>query len=62
MGAAIYHFQQIQNLYPLFWTGLLFTIGVAESKAIARNWQPPGDVNPGGKLEVLDLSIYCISS
>lgn len=27
MDGAIFHFQEIQNEYPLFWTALLFIIG-----------------------------------
>jgi hypothetical protein len=38
MDGAIFHFQEIQNEYPLFWTVLIFTIGLIESKGISSLW------------------------
>ena len=46
MDGAIFHFQEIQNVYPLFWTALLFIIGVVEAKTIATGW----DENMGGSV------------
>jgi len=46
MDGAIFHFQEIQNVYPLFWTALLFIIGVIEAKTISTGW----DENMGGSV------------
>lgn len=48
MDGAIFHFQEIQNVYPLFWTALLFIIGVIEAKTIATGW----DENMGGSTTI----------
>lgn len=44
LGLAAYHFQEVNNVAPLFWTALLFVIGLAETQNIVRGWQNPADV------------------
>jgi len=46
MDGAIFHFQEIQNVYPLFWTALLFIIGVIEARTISTGW----DENMAGSV------------
>eukprot|EP01041_Mallomonas_annulata_P007587 gene7587-15548_t len=41
MGASIYHFQEIQNIYPPFWLFLLTSIGIIEFYSINRGWESP---------------------
>ena len=53
MDGAIFHFQEIQNVYPLFWTALLFIIGVIEAKTIATGW----DENMGGSVSTFPPSL-----
>ncbi len=38
MDGAIFHFQEIQAIYPLFWTTLLFIIGLTEARSISTGW------------------------
>jgi len=45
LGAAIYHFQQADVLFPYFWLVTLFFIGLAESQSILVGWQSPREVN-----------------
>lgn len=54
MGQALVDFQEIQAQTPLFWTGLLFIIGLVESKGIANGWQSPKDVAPGSIAGIRD--------
>lgn len=49
MDGAIFHFQEIQNVYPLFWTTLLFVIALIETKTIATLWDE-------GKLGATDIA------
>eukprot|EP01035_Chromulina_nebulosa_P023110 gene23110-29944_t len=52
-GAAIYHFQEVENLFNPFWyIGLLF-IGVVESYSILKGWELPGEVPSGQKSALL---------
>jgi len=44
LGAAIYHFQQADVLFPYFWLVTLFFIGLAESQSILVGWQSPREV------------------
>jgi hypothetical protein len=48
MDGAIFHFQEIQNEYPLFWTTLLFIIGLTEARSIATGW----DENMAGSTTI----------
>jgi len=45
-GPAIDHFQQIDDKYPAFWKGILFTIGLFESYRANYGWTDPskGDI------------------
>ncbi|TFJ87946.1 hypothetical protein NSK_001292 [Nannochloropsis salina CCMP1776] len=48
MDGAIFHFQEIQNVYPLFWTALLFIIGIIEARTISTGW----DENMAGSSQI----------
>ena len=41
-GAAIYHFQQINSMYPIFWVVLVIFIGVFENIQISRGYESFG--------------------
>ena len=41
MGPAIFHFQQMQNVFPSFWLFLLFGIGLVEGYTIGKGWESP---------------------
>jgi light-harvesting complex I chlorophyll a/b binding protein 1 len=51
MDGAIFHFQEIQNVYPLFWTTLLFVIGLIEARTIGTLW----DEGMAGKTEIAGI-------
>lgn len=42
-GAAIYHFQQINSLYPQFWVILISVIAFFEFIQIGRGYEAPGE-------------------
>jgi len=42
MGAAIYHFQQVESLFPPFWYLLLLSIGIIEGYTINKGWGERG--------------------
>jgi light-harvesting complex I chlorophyll a/b binding protein 1 len=52
-GAAIYHFQQIESLFPPFWYFLVFGIGIIEGWNILRGWEPYGQTT--GQFGVANL-------
>ena len=41
-GAAVYHFQQVEALFPPFWYLLLLSIGIIEGYTINRGWGARG--------------------
>lgn len=49
MDGAIFHFQEIQNEFPIFWTALVFIIAIVENIGITKGWDPPGSTK-GGEL------------
>lgn len=40
LGAGIYHFQQVNSVFPSFWIVILVSIGIFEAYTITRAWEP----------------------
>eukprot|EP01035_Chromulina_nebulosa_P022855 gene22855-29600_t len=58
-GAAIYHFQEIENIFKPFWYFGLFLIGIVESISILKGWELPGEV-PSGQPSALLKDDYVV--
>lgn len=50
-GPAIYHFQQVTNLFPNFWMFVLFGIGLVEGQNILVGWDKIRDMNGIAQLK-----------
>ncbi|CAM9479043.1 unnamed protein product [Phaeothamnion confervicola] len=44
-GPAIYHFQEIEARFPIFWLVALFGIGIVEGETIVRGWEKKNPVD-----------------
>jgi len=53
LGAGIYHFQEVNNVAPFFWTLLVFGVAIVEGKTIVKGWLDPADVKAGSKYHML---------
>jgi hypothetical protein len=42
-GPAIYQFQQVDNLVPLFWVAVLFGVALVEGQNILTGWESPAE-------------------
>lgn len=51
MGPAIYHFQQVEALFPPFWYLILLSIGIIEGYNINKGWGPRGTNGLAGLKE-----------
>lgn len=53
MDGAIFHFQEIQNEFPIFWTALVFIIAAIENIGITNGWDrlPAGSTDIAGVRE-----------
>jgi light-harvesting complex I chlorophyll a/b binding protein 1 len=49
LGAAAWHFQQTQSLYPFWWIPLLAGISITEFVTIRKGWEQPEDVKGTGR-------------
>merc|ERR1712146_386070 len=47
MDGAIFHFQEIENVFPSFWALVVFSIGIIEAQGIFKLWDAPGTVGEG---------------
>ena len=47
MDGAIFHFQEIENVFPSFWALVVFSIGIIEAQGIFNLWDAPGTVGEG---------------
>lgn len=47
MDGAIFHFQEIENVFPSFWAILVFAIGIIEAQGIFSLWDSPGTAEGG---------------
>jgi len=54
LGAAIYHFKEIQTFYPLFWILLLVPITLFEAASIQKGWKPWEERNAAGASYLRD--------
>jgi light-harvesting complex I chlorophyll a/b binding protein 1 len=49
LGAANWHFQETQNLFPAWWIPLVVGIAIFESFSIAKGWESPADTKAAGR-------------
>jgi hypothetical protein len=47
MDGAIFHFQEIENVFPSFWALVVLSIGIIEAQGIFKLWDAPGTVGEG---------------
>jgi len=43
LGPAIYHFQQVQSVWPSFWLVILFSVSIIEVYTIRKGWETRGE-------------------
>ncbi|CAM9363117.1 unnamed protein product [Phaeothamnion confervicola] len=51
IGAAIYHFQEIEARVPIFWVLTILAIGIVEGETITRGWEKVDGVTGAGDLK-----------
>ena len=57
-GAALYHFQQADNLLPNFWLYILVVIGSIEVVTISKGWESKVDMSTSmGRAGVAELKV-----
>jgi light-harvesting complex I chlorophyll a/b binding protein 1 len=49
LGAANWHFQITQSMYPAWWIPLVVGIAIFESFSIAKGWESPADTKAAGR-------------